>query len=92
MLLLTGWCNLQTMTINTNPKVSITKFSSILPGDVFRPEENGDCYFKNDYYLKIESERVLGPNAVNLNTNVLWRFDDGVEVYKAKSANLSIVF
>ncbi len=74
------------MTINTNSKVFATKFSSILPGDVFRPEEN------NDYYLKVESETAFEPNAVNLNTNVLWYFDDGVKVYKAQSANLSVIF
>lgn len=92
MLLLTGWCNLQTMTINTNPKTFAVKFSSILPGDVFHPEENNNYYLKNDYYLKVESETVFGANAVNLNTNVLWRFDDGVKVYKAQSANLSVTF
>ena len=80
------------MTINTNPKVFTTKFSSILPGDVFHPEENNNYYLKNDYYLKVESETVFGANAVNLNTNVLWRFDDGVKVYKAQSTNLSVTF
>lgn len=74
------------MMININAPTFTTKFSSILPGEVFRPKEN------DDYYLKIESETVLDSNAVNLNTNVLWYFDDNVKVYKAKSANLSIIF
>lgn len=64
------------------------KFSSISLGDVFRPVD------RYCYYLKVKNEMRLSSdnNAVDLNTNILWHFDDDCMVYKAQSANLSVVF
>ena len=62
------------------------KFSSILPGDVFRQT---DCY---RYCLKIQKDTGSDINAIDLETNLQWHFDDDCMVYKAKSANLSIIF
>ena len=61
------------------------KFSSILPGDVFRPTDRY-CYF-----LKVQSNRSLN-NAIDLETNLQVYFEEDSMVYKAQSANLSIVF
>lgn len=62
------------------------KFSSILPGDVFRQV---DCY---RYCLKIQDNTGSDINAIDLETNLQWHFDNDCMVYKAKSANLSIIF
>ena len=62
------------------------KFSSILPGDVFRQV---DCY---RYCLKIQKDTGSDINAIDLETNLQWHFDKDTMVYKAKSANLSINF
>ena len=62
------------------------KFSSILPGDVFRQV---DCY---RYCLKIQDNTGSDINAIDLETNLQWHFDNDCMVYKAESANLSIIF
>ena len=86
MLLLFGWSNLQTMNINISSESSLVKFSSILPGEVFRTI---DCH---RYCLKIQKDTGSDINAIDLETNLQWHFDNDCMVYKAKSANLSINF
>ena len=86
MLLLFGWSNLQTMKLDISSSPSPVKFSSILPGDVFRTI---DCY---RYCLKIQKDTGSDINAIDLETNLQWHFDNDTMVYKAKSANLSINF
>lgn len=73
------------MTINIHTPSSLVKFYSILPGDVFRPTDRY-CYF-----LKVQSNRSLN-NAIDLGTNLQVYFEKDCMVYKAKSANLSIIF
>lgn len=70
--------------ISSNP--SPVKFSSILPGDVFRPT---NCYC---YCLKIQKNTGSDINAIDLEKNLQWHFDNDYMVYKAKSSNLSIDF
>lgn len=70
--------------ISSNP--SPVKFSSVFPGDVFRTI---DCC---RYCLKIQDDTGTDINAIDLKTNLQWHFDNDCMVYKAKSANLSIIF
>ena len=86
MPLLIGWSNLQTMNINISSESSLVKFSSILPGEVFRTTDYYHCC------LKIQDNTGSDINAIDLETNLQWHFDNGCMVYKAKSANLSINF
>lgn len=86
MPLLIGWCDLQTMNINISSSPSPVKFSSILPGEVFRTIDYYHCC------LKIQDNTGSDINAIDLETNLQWHFDNGCMVYKAKSANLSINF
>lgn len=74
------------MNINISSESSLVKFSSILPGEVFRTI---DCY---RYCLKIQKDTGSDINAIDLKTNLQWHFDNDTMVYKAKSANLSINF
>ena len=74
------------MNINISSGLSPVKFSSILPGDVFRPI-NCHCYC-----LKIQNDAGSDINAIELEKNIQWHFDNDYMVYKAKSANLSIIF
>ena len=74
------------MKLDVSSSPSLVKFSSILPGDVFR---TSDCYH---YCLKIQNNTGSDINAIDLETNLQWHFDNGCMVYKAKAANLSIIF
>ena len=74
------------MKLNISSGLYPVKFSSILPGDVFRTI---DC---NRYCLKIQKDTGSDINAIDLETNLQWHFDNDIMVYKAKSANLSINF
>lgn len=73
------------MNINISSESSLVKFSELKSGDVFRPT---DCYC---YFLKVQSNRSLN-NAIDLETNLQVYFEEDTMVYKAKSANLSIIF
>lgn len=64
----------------------LVKFFYILPGDVFRPV---DCYC---CCLKIQKNTGSDINAIDLEKNLQWHFDNDCMVYKAKSVNLSIIF
>lgn len=74
------------MKLDISSNLSLVKFSSILPGDVFRPV---DCYC---YCLKIQKNTGSDINAIDLEKNLQWHLDNDCMVYKAKSANLSIIF
>ena len=85
MPLLIGWCDLQTMNINISSESSLVKFSELKSGDVFR-------------YLDSNWIKIYEPNNY---ANVVLLSDSGCQcsymskdamVYKAKSANLSIIF
>lgn len=86
MLLHFGWGNLQTMKLDISSRPIPAKFSSISLGDVFRPTD------RYCYYLKIQSNKDSEINAVDLETNFQWHFDNDTLVYKAQSANLSVIF
>lgn len=73
------------MNIDISSHPQSVKFSSILPGDVFRPTDRY-CYF-----LKVQSNRSLN-NAIDIETNLQVYFEEDTLVYKAQSANLSIIF
>lgn len=73
------------MNIDISSESFFVKFSSVLPGDVFRPTDRY-CYF-----LKVQSNKSLN-NAIDLETNLQVYFEEDSMVYKAKSANLSITF
>ena len=74
------------MKINISSRPIPVKFSFVLPGEVFR---STDRYC---YYLKIQSNKDSDINAVDLETNFQWHFDKDAMVYKAQSANLSVIF
>ena len=85
MLLFFGWGDLQTMNINISSESSLVKFSELKSGDVFR-------------YLDSNCIKIYDPNNY---VNVVLLSDSGCQcsymskdamVYKAKSANLSIIF
>lgn len=74
------------MTLIIHTPSALVKFSSVFPGDVFRTI---DCH---RYCLKIQKNTGSDINAIDLETNLQWHFDNDCMVYKAKSANLSIIF
>lgn len=74
------------MTLIIHTPSALVKFSYILPGDVFRPV---DCYC---YCLKIQKNTGSDINAIDLEKNLQWHLDNDCMIYKAKSANLSIIF
>ena len=76
------------MTIDISSNPFPVKFSSLNPGDIFRQEGGDHCCLKIKNEMRLSSDN----NTVDLDTNVLWHFDDGVMVYKAQSANLSVKF
>ena len=85
MLPLSGWSDLQTMTINVSSESSLVKFSELEYGDVFR-------------YLDSNFLKVYDPNNY---VNVILLSDGVCQcsylgkdtlVYKAQSANLSVKF
>lgn len=76
------------MTIDISSNPFPVKFSSLNPGDIFRQEGSDHCFLKTKNEMRLSSDN----NTVDLNTNVLWHFDDNVKVYKAQSANLSVIF
>ena len=86
MLLFFGWGDLQTMNINISSESSLVKFSELKSGEVFRTIDYYHCC------LKIQDNTGSDINAIDLETNLQWHFDNGCMVYKAKSTNLSINF
>lgn len=74
------------MKLDISSSPSLVEFSSILPGDVFRTIDCHRCC------LKIQKNTGSDINAIDLKTNLQWHFDNDCMVYKAKSANLSLIF
>ena len=74
------------MKLDISSSISPVKFSSVFSGDVFRTI---NC---NRYCLKIQKNTGSDINAIDLETNLQLHFDNDCMVYKAKSANLSIIF
>lgn len=64
------------MNIDISSESSPVKFSSVLPGDVFRPTDRY-CYF-----LKVQSNRSLN-NAIDIETNLQVYFEEDTLVYKS---------
>lgn len=74
------------MKLDVSSSPFLVKFFYILPGDMFRPV---DCYC---CCLKIQKNTGSDINAIDLEKNLQWHFDNDCMVYKAKSVNLSIIF
>lgn len=75
------------MTINIHTPSTLVKFYALEPGDVFRYEINGAGH----YFMKTVTTKS-GCNCVDFTDSTLGHMDESDCVYKAKSANLSIIF